>query len=275
MKSKKQKDSRLRLSPSAINTYYRCPRVFYYNYILKERTPPNIHLYKGSFVHKVLEDLFKSTKYTDIHEYMKTSMNKWKIPSAIMKRLDDPTHHTLEAKKMLTLFANRLEDRIDMMTMEDKINGPSHAWNLVRPKLREHRIYDEELHIVGIIDSIEKDFDDNVYLVDYKTSKLFRHCISTSYIRQLKIYAYLYFKEFGELPEFVSIHYLRYGEIFTVPVQEVFLDEVREIVKEVREAAQKTNIEDFESCGFDWCDCKYFDEKHGLLEEDKKEDEEE
>lgn len=273
-KSTKEKDSRLRLSPSAINTYYRCPRVFYYNYILKKRTPPNIHLYKGSFVHKVLEDMFDSTRYVDPEEYVAKAMTKWKIPRAIMKRLDDPTHHTNEAKKMLELFAKRLEDKLDMVAMEKKINGINHAWNMVRPKMREQRIYDDELHLVGVIDSIEKDYNDNVYLVDYKTSKLYRNTMKESYIRQVKIYAYLYFKEFGEMPDYVAVNYLRYGEIFIVPVYDAMLDEVRDIVNEVREGASSRNIEDYPSCGFDWCDCNYFDEKNLYVNTDKEDEEE-
>ena len=48
-----------RLSPSAINSYYKCPREYYYTYIGKLKTKPSIHLVKGSIVHKTLEDFFK------------------------------------------------------------------------------------------------------------------------------------------------------------------------------------------------------------------------
>ena len=49
----------MRLSPSKINTYYKCPREFYYKYIAKLPEQKTIHLFRGTLVHQILEDLFK------------------------------------------------------------------------------------------------------------------------------------------------------------------------------------------------------------------------
>ena len=49
----------MRLSPSKINTYLKCPREFYYNYIAKLPQKKTIHLFRGTLVHQILEDLFK------------------------------------------------------------------------------------------------------------------------------------------------------------------------------------------------------------------------
>ena len=49
----------MRLSPSKINTYMKCPREFYYKYIAKIPEKKTIHLFRGTLVHAVLEDLFK------------------------------------------------------------------------------------------------------------------------------------------------------------------------------------------------------------------------
>ena len=51
--------SHMRLSPSKINTYLKCPREFYYKYIAKLPEKKTIHLFRGTLVHQVLEDLFK------------------------------------------------------------------------------------------------------------------------------------------------------------------------------------------------------------------------
>ena len=53
--------SHMRLSPSKINTYLKCPREFYYNYIAKLPQKKTIHLFRGTLVHQILEDLFKKT----------------------------------------------------------------------------------------------------------------------------------------------------------------------------------------------------------------------
>ena len=55
----KWEPSFMRLSPSKINTYMKCPREFYYKYIAKIPEKKTIHLFRGTLVHAVLEDLFK------------------------------------------------------------------------------------------------------------------------------------------------------------------------------------------------------------------------
>ena len=59
MSEKKWTPSHMRLSPSKINTYMKCPREFYYKYIAKLPEKKTIHLFRGSLVHKILERLFK------------------------------------------------------------------------------------------------------------------------------------------------------------------------------------------------------------------------
>ena len=54
----KWEPSFMRLSPSKINTYMKCPREFYYKYIAKIPEKKTIHLFRGTLVHAVLEDLF-------------------------------------------------------------------------------------------------------------------------------------------------------------------------------------------------------------------------
>src|SRR3972149_10825005 len=45
-------------SPSSIKTYKQCPRKYYYQYILKLQTFPNIHTVRGNIAHSVLEHFF-------------------------------------------------------------------------------------------------------------------------------------------------------------------------------------------------------------------------
>ena len=52
----KWEPSFMRLSPSKINTYHKCPREFYYKYIAQMPEKKTIHLFRGTLVHAVLED---------------------------------------------------------------------------------------------------------------------------------------------------------------------------------------------------------------------------
>ena len=66
----------MRLSPSKINTYMKCPREFYYKYIAKIPEKKTIHLFRGTLVHQVLEDLFKK-KFRTLSQWEKGGPAIW------------------------------------------------------------------------------------------------------------------------------------------------------------------------------------------------------
>ena len=66
----------MRLSPSKINTYYKCPREFYYKYIAKIPEKKKIHLFRGTLVHKILEQLFKY-QFRSFSAWEKGEPEKW------------------------------------------------------------------------------------------------------------------------------------------------------------------------------------------------------
>ena len=134
----------MKLSPSSINTFYRCKRLFYYNYILKKSSPPNIHLYKGTFTHKVLENVFLSSRFIDINEKFVTNvMQDWNPHPSFIKDEKDNEFHKKEVEIMLLTFGKRLKEKLEMIIFEGKAKELNHAWNLNKPKLREHKIHDE------------------------------------------------------------------------------------------------------------------------------------
>ena len=72
----KWEPSHMRLSPSKINTYMKCPREFYYKYVAMMPEKKTIHLYRGSLVHKILENFFKY-KYRYVSEWNETEALEW------------------------------------------------------------------------------------------------------------------------------------------------------------------------------------------------------
>ena len=77
-----------RLSPSSINTWFKCPRGFYYQYIKKSKTKPSIHLVKGIIVHEVLEYFYR--KYQeDLHTHLfQLLKEKWTKYETNLKQLE-------------------------------------------------------------------------------------------------------------------------------------------------------------------------------------------
>ena len=68
-------------SPSSIKLYQQCPRKYYYQYILKLQTLPNIHLVRGNIAHTVLEKFFD----VDVSDY---TMEDFKVKlSAVIQDL--------------------------------------------------------------------------------------------------------------------------------------------------------------------------------------------
>ena len=74
MSTTKWTASHMRLSPSKINTYLKCPREFYYNYIAKLPQKKTIHLFRGTLVNQILEDLFKK-QFKTLHNGRKEFLN--------------------------------------------------------------------------------------------------------------------------------------------------------------------------------------------------------
>lgn len=248
----------IRLSPSKINTFFKCRRLYYYNYVLNIKSPFNIHLYKGSFIHKTIENLFAFTKKIDMDAYINERMLKYNPPEYLFTDEDDRKFHEQDTRNILHSFVTYIETKLNMVLSEGKVKDENHAWNYIKPRLREHKILDKHLNVLGIIDSVQKNFDGEIYIIDYKTSKLYQNTISGDYVRQLKFYAYLYYSEFGKFPDYVGVHYLRYGEVYFIPIKLIndnILTSVEEDVKHVRENTVSQNIEDYPECDNDWCDC--------------------
>ena len=237
------------LSPSQINTFLGCPRKWYYRYILKIPEKDTFALSRGKAVHSVLEHFF------DYKPAGKMSM--------------DDLEHTLYRRSRMLLEESWKEERIFNNFPEEKIKDTQEivdrfvtrtiwkvkekqkkvgdlvkAWNYIKPSRREQHIHDKELGVQGFIDAvIEK--NGNIILVDYKTSSVFRHPHSDDYFRQLMLYALMYERETGILPEAVSIDYLIYGEMFSIPVRRELVDEMYTVLKDVRAGMTSKKMDDY------------------------------
>ena len=118
--------------------------------------------------------------------------------------------------------------------------------------------HETTLNVGGFVDAILKDFDHNMILVDYKTSKKYKNAIPEDYVRQLSIYAYLYWKQQGKLPSLVAINYLRYGETFYIMVTPSLIKKAIADIETMRSkiVKWKLNKEEYycnESKFCDWC----------------------
>lgn len=249
-------------SPSSINTYCNCPRKYWYIYINGEKMKESLPLIKGSAVHSILDRFFEPKYYKkNIKDNLNALLNKELAYRQQRHKLSEEDIVVMkgELKFIVNLFLSRVEQLLDSVMLDGKINSKSHAWNLIRPKFREVKLVNDELGLQGIIDSIEETFDGKIIITDYKTSKLYGNKISEDYARQLALYALLYFKEHGTLPDYTAINYLRYGTVFLIPTNYATLEKAENVLKEVQcntteKEMDKYPIKKHKLC--DWCDFK-------------------
>ncbi len=243
----------MRLSPSKINTYMKCPREFYYKYIAKIPEKKTIHLFRGTLVHKILEDLFKS-KFKTFKQWEDGSPFEWmekefvagweeKIAAkAWLKELhseEEIAAMKVETHDILLNFVKSVDKKLNEMVDWKIYKSKYQAWNSVAPKYAEKWVKSNQYAIIGIVDAVCNDFDGGTTLLDYKTSKRYGPYLPEDYYRQLIIYAFLYTLEMGEMPNFVGVNYLRFDDTFYVKVNQGVLDEAKEIIMFVHDCLKE------------------------------------
>ena len=245
--------SHMRLSPSKINTYMKCPREFYYKYIAKIPEKKTIHLFRGTLVHKVLENLFKQQFKTLpqwekgepkawIQEQFETgweekiAKHKWLWEVHTKEEMDSMY---LETEALLQNFVDSVDKKLTEMVTWKIYRNKQQAWNAVAPKYSEKWVKSTEYAIVGVVDVVCNDFDGGTTLLDYKTSKRYGAYLPEEYYRQLIIYAFLYTLEMGEMPKFVGVNYLRFDDTFFVKVNQEVLDEAKDLIKMVHDCIKE------------------------------------
>ena len=243
----------MRLSPSKINTYHKCPREFYYKYIAQMPEKKTIHLFRGTLVHAVLEDLFKK-QFRNFTAWEKGDPAVWmeeQFQERWAKDIDSKTWlnelHTademaamkIETQELLQNFVGSVNKKLNEMVTWKIYKSKWQAWNSVAPKYAEKWVKSKDYAVIGIVDAVCADFDGGTTLLDYKTSKRYGPYLPEDYYRQLIIYAFLYTLEMGEMPNFVGVSYLRFDDTFYVKVNQGVLDEAKEIIMYVHDCLKE------------------------------------
>ena len=249
----KWEPSFMRLSPSKINTYHKCPREFYYKYIAQMPEKKTIHLFRGTLVHAVLEDLFKK-QFRNFTAWEKGDPSAWmeeQFQTRWAKDIDSKTWllelHTademaamkLETQELLQNFVGSVNKKLNEMVTWKIYKSKWQAWNSVAPKYAEKWVKSKDYAVIGIVDAVCSDFDGGTTLLDYKTSKRYGPYLPEDYYRQLIIYAFLYTLEMGEMPNFVGVSYLRFDDTFYVKVNQSVLDEAKEVIMYVHDCLKE------------------------------------
>ena len=286
----------LRISPSSINCFRQCPRKWYGDYILALESVATLPLIRGNVVHFVLEEMFKQ-KFVPggeafrphmMNKALKLFNSKWeedvKIEDLGITQEEENVSKE-ECETMINRFFTRYCDNIQLGIKIKKFSSETQGFYFTRPIFKELWIDDEykimfnekwkrdyvkkedqeqldnPLHVGGFIDSVQKDFEDNMILIDYKTSSKYKNALSEDYVLQLSIYAYLWQRQTGKLPTYVGINYLKYDESFYILVTPHLIAEAVDKIKQMRNNLIEWKLDESQyyckiSKLCDWCSRK-------------------
>ncbi len=164
-------------SPSSINTYFDCPRKYFYKYIKELPSKPNIHLIRGKLVHSVLEDFFKlnpaklSAASFDVElkvVLLEDFKRKWQESRESILKLglgkEERVAYFSDSKRMISNFVDhfseRLREHLPKMHLHD-------AFKLLTPE-REIFLESKAHKVRGYLDAVYR--GEKVSIIDYKTS---------------------------------------------------------------------------------------------------------
>jgi len=263
-KESRELEPQKNISPSSVNTYFKCPRSYFYNYIAKLKTKPSIHLVKGTIVHSVLEDFFRGYK-NDMEQHMLTLFSKrWEKSEQSIKDLEISDEEIAAAKQDCLNIINEyyvsIERQMKSLIQAGKAENLQHAYYLIKPKFREKKVSNEDLHCLGFIDRISEGYDGALTLGDYKTSSKYGIGLPMDYKRQLAIYALLYSLQEKTTPDFVAVIFLRYGMEYILEVTPSLLKYATGVIEETYAKTRSTSIEEYplkEGALCKWCDFRH------------------
>lgn len=261
MKDYIETEEKLRLSPSSINTYLKCPREFYLTYIKRLPRGKSRHLVKGTVVHDVLEEFYACYEESMearvdrlFEEVWQDNLKEW---NSLKLSVEETRQEREDCRRILLLHVALLQIKMDGLIEGGKAKNKREAFRYLSPSFKELWIEDKELGLCGYIDRVDVDFNGNTKICDYKTSKKYGLGMPEDYRLQCGIYALLYYRDTDILPETVSINYLRYGEEPSIFVTPSLVQDTLQKVQFVRDNTYSRELEDYpmkEQKLCKWCD---------------------
>ncbi len=240
-------------SPSSINTFKQCRRKYYYNYIAKLPTVPNIHQVRGNIAHSVLENFFDidlseitAENYPIKFKYaiQKLFLHMWRHYEQKLNGLslsaDKERFYFEETMMMLMNWTNHFIEDVSKKMKNENLSFQD-AFEKLKP-IREEKLVSEKHSVRGFVDAILH-VDEQVHIIDYKTNARFD--MKESIKLQLAIYSLLYSELYGKMPDKVGIFFLR-NRLKMMNVDEELLELARQEISMIHSHTESTEtMEDY------------------------------
>jgi ATP-dependent exoDNAse (exonuclease V) beta subunit len=207
------------------------------------KSKPSIHLIRGLAVHQAIAQFTKSHSTGDCR-----SENNRQV---LLELFDDSWHRQKSAIDRLQLSRNEIgtyySESRQMLSnwLKRYVSG-----DLKSPTV-EVRLFSRRHRLLGVIDAIFSQ-SGTVTLVDYKTSA--KAEITQDIKVQMAIYALLYKENFGTVPHYVAVDFLKPGFTQHFRVTEQLTHTAADLCARIHKATQSTDERHYPCrCG-GWCD---------------------
>ena len=240
-------ENQLRLSPSRINDFNNCPRLYRYRVIDKLPEPPSLDAERGKLVHTILEDLFE---FPAIERTLATATQL--LPSRWLAQIEgrpDLQGLVTQEKEWMDRASSLLANYFDL--------EKPHTFE---PSFRELHLemnLSEALYLHGYVDRLDVAPTGEVRIVDYKTGKSPKPGWEEKSLFQLRVYALLYWRNHGVLPKLLQLIYLGDSRLLkSSPTEDQLLKTERilfDIADEILRAISRDEFRPKPSRLCDWC----------------------
>ena len=196
-------EKKLRLSPSAVSEYENCPQLYKYRKIEKLPEPPSLDAERGTLVHTILQDLFE---FPSAQRLPQTAIDL--LPSRWSTQLEGKP----ELKEMVINEKEWLDRASSLLTTYFTLEDPS-TFEATHREMHLENDFDTDVYLHGYVDRLDIAPTGEVRIVDYKTGKSPKPGWEEKALFQLRVYAFLYWKNTGVLPRLLQLIYLGDGRM--------------------------------------------------------------
>lgn len=242
--------SRIRLSPSRVSDFSNCPQLYKFRAIDQIPEPISLDAERGTLVHSVLEKLFDSpAQLRTLETAVEILPDTWKAQVEKKPALEQSV---VDLKEWLDRAAS-------LLTTYFSLESPV-AFEPTARELHLEMDLSEEIYLHGYVDRLDVAGTGEVRIVDYKTGKAPKPGWEEKALFQLRIYALIYWRNFGVLPRLLQLMYLGNGQLLRSSPTPAQLENTEKkllvIAEEIIAAIQSDVWQPRKSRLCDWCSFK-------------------
>ena len=200
---------------SRLNTFYQCRQQFKLQYIDCLKGESNFFAEYGSFLHDILR------------RYAKGELEVYELSSVYKKEYFDTINHPAPPNKFVDLNKTYYNAGLDYLNNFDGFEG----YEIL--DVEKEFIFDlEGLKIKGFIDLLAKDKNNNITIIDHKSSdpKSAKSQKAKEYYSQMYLYSIPVKEEYGVYPKQLHINAFRKQDWFTIDFDEKEIDKIKKWV---------------------------------------------